>query len=111
MAVEIKASSNAVFQDGARPAAPALEEHAVPLDNLVQLRLPDRAFACVLVFGHCLLALPFQPGLEAAGRGIEGRAAAFLFQRVGQFFAQLHPVLVEGIDVPDRALHEDFVFV
>lgn len=30
---------------------------------------------------------------------------------VGQLLAQLHTHLVEGIDVPDNALHENFVLV
>jgi len=29
----------------------------------------------------------------------------------GQLFTKLHTPLIEGVDVPDDALHKDFVFV
>src|SRR6266581_1951202 len=43
-------------------------------------------------------------------RGIDG-AGNFRRRTLGQRLAELHAPLIEGVDVPDRALHEHAVLV
>src|SRR5690349_3171994 len=52
---------------------------------------------------------------QPLGRGVLGRGFFAADQAVvdtfAQLFAQLHAPLVEGVDAPDHALHENLVFV
>ena len=52
---------------------------------------------------------------QALGRGIVGQgflgARQAVVDALAQFLAQLHAPLVKGVDAPDDALYEYFVFI